>query len=341
MAKQKKKGKSKRKPAAQHKTVRQLAKGRQPKAIVRARQQQILKMYAQGVPVEQIAVELGMRTEVVTRSLNTAIDRMIQHYANSTPQQTFVRYAAFQMSIVRRLQKTYERYINDPDVKQYNAAIQALRGMSDIYDKVMEQGHQYGVIEKKKADRQSIEGKAQDIRGELEAEVIQLTRLIETIDESTQAKSMMMDRTPSQGNGATQTTITYARIIRKPMRNEFGVIRAIPDWKYRTKVYSEDSDGKYQEVPKSKLSDEQKQLIPELDPDRKLHEELAKEQNKILVQTADGQSFLVDKERLSTPGKETETTDQTKTTPKAQSPSAEQSNWLVKPKGVNTDIDRE
>lgn len=348
MPKKKKPFKRKTKKASELKTVRQLARSGQPKVVIRARQQQILKMYSQGKPIEQIAVELGMQAGAVTRNLNTAIDRMIQHYAMSTPQQTFVRYAAFQMNIVQKLQRTYERYINDPDVKQYNAAIQALRGMSDIYDKVMEQGYAYGVIERKKADRQSIEGKAQDIRGELVAEVVQLTRLIETIDDSTQGKAMLQGRPPltdqQPGNGvsgAVRTSITYTRIIRKPMRNEFGIVRAIPDWKYRTKLYAERSDGKYVEQPISNLTPEQKESLAPHDPDRKLHEQLAKEQGKQLVTTADGHSFLIEKEKLSPI---TETTPSNLTAPIPDTitkPTREQSSWLVKPVSPSHDMDTE
>lgn len=327
-----------RKKASERKTVAQSI-NKTPKAVIRARQQQILKMYAQAIPVEQIAVQLEVPTASVTKMLNSAIDRMIAHYAHSTPQQTFVRYAAYQMGIVQKLQRTYERYVDDPDVKQYNAGIQALRSMSDIYDKVMVKGIEFGVIEQRKADRKSIEGKATDIKGELVAEIVQLQKLVETIDEATQAKSMMQGKANPLGeNMVTQTVITYTRMIRKPLKNEYGVVRAIPDWKYRTSTWELNEDGSASYVKVKDRTEKQKEMIADFDPDREIHEALAKEQGKILVKTNEGHTFMVDRDRLEdTQGKNKEVSSSQKEVPKKST--LQKPTYLVIPKKPNTDLD--
>jgi len=291
------------------------------RTYVRKRQHAILSMYSEGKTIAAIAEDLQIPQNAVTRNLNSAIDHMIRHYAQSTPQQTFIRYAAFQMGIVKKLQKTYERYINDPDVKQYNAAIQALRGMSDIYDKIMDKGHTFGVIEQKKADRKSIDGKAEDIRGELVTEIIQLQKLVETIDDATQGHALLGSRSAIHSN------ITYTRIIKKPLRNEFGIVRAVPDWKYRHTIYRKRDDGVYAESQKTHLAPHEYGMLPDYDPDKALHKALLAEQNKALIETTDGDSFVVDKVTPPLPPKDTLEPVASDTSSKSPSTGS----WLVKP----------
>lgn len=321
----KKKSKKKFKQAKERTTSSRHKKT--PLPIVRARQQQILKMYSQGIPLDVIAKQLDMPGKIVTRNLNLAIDRMIQMFAQATPQHTFVKYATFQMDIIRKLQRTYERHTKDKKATQYNAAIQALRTMSDIYDKILLKGTDFGVIEQKRADRKSLHGKAEDIKGELVTEIVQLQKLVETIDDS-QAKAMLADRNP-----AVHTTIRYTRIIRKPLRDEYGIKRASPDWKYRTKIYEKTSDGKYIRRYEHTLSPEEQDLLPEKDPDYRIHKALADEQNKILVQTTDGHTFYVDKENLSNPpeSNKEDTKEQGEEEGTSKVPE-NTSTWLVPPK---------
>lgn len=256
---------------------------------VKAMQQQILKMYAQGTPTEVIAQELQMHQTHVTRALNHAIDRLIDHYASASPQQTFVSYASFQMSIIQKLQRTYEKYMDDPNAKQYNAGIQALKAQSDIYDKILEQGHTYGVVERKKVDRRAIDSDKDNLRGVLVTEITQLERLVDSIDEATLSRTL-----------ATRTTTKYVRLIRKPLRNEYGVKQALPDWKYRREIYKQRPDGVYVKTRKTNLSPEEQELLPERDPDYKIHKALADAQGKVVVQTQDGHTFYIDRENLST-----------------------------------------
>jgi hypothetical protein len=347
MSRKKKKYIKKTKETYKRKTLADYYKGKKPTVVVRTEQAQILKMYSQGKSVSQIAIDLEMPANVVTKNLNTVIDRMIEHYAKSTPQQTFVTYAAFQMGIVQKLQKTYEKYISS-DVKQFNAGIQALRGMSDIYDKVLAKGIEFGVIEQKKADRKSIEGKALDIKGELVAEITQLQKLVETIDESTAGRAMLQGKNDNANQGGkrtiSRTSIKYTRIIRKPLRDKFGVKRTIPDWKYRTKVFVTNEEGKAMPVRQGDLTEEQRLTLASYDPDKKLHEELANEKNKILVRTHDGSTYKVERDKLRAVSDDDEReegfpTSQNKSTPKKNQ--REESNYLVKPRKASMDIDTE
>lgn len=245
---------------------------RKTKVMIKARQHQVLQMYAGGKTPHQIAALLDMRLTDVTRDLRIAVDELVREYAKPTPQQTFVRYAAFQFGIISQLKKAAHQFMKDEN-KQYNALISSLRAQSDIFDKIMDKGHDYGVITKKKAN-ESIRKQPQDIRQDLRIEITKLTRLLDDIDDSTQSKSLR----------ATQTRITYTVRVRKPLRSEFGIVRASPDWKYRTTVY----DAQGNPIPKTALTEEQKLLVAATDIDKRLHQQLADEQSKIIEQERRG-----------------------------------------------------
>jgi hypothetical protein len=225
-------------------------------------------MYASGKTVDQIAVKMSMPRQIVTKDLNIAIQEMIEAFAKPSPQQSFVRYAAFQLSVVRKLGDAIKAFKRDKKNKQYNAWVSALRAQSDIYDKVFDKGEEYGVIKAEKADRKALHG-GQDIRRELRAEITILSALLDAVDDSTQRQGLK--------GKAIQASIKYAVRIRKPLETPFGVARAIPDWKYRQRVWNADGNP----IPEHRLTEEQKQTVANLDPDSHLHLELAKhEKNK-------------------------------------------------------------
>lgn len=257
------------KPRRRFKAVAERAVAvRLPRLLVKSRQQIILELYASGKPIDQIALKLKMQRQHVTRDLNIAIQEMIEAFAKPTPQQTFVRYATFQLAVVRRLGEAIQAFKADKYNKQYNAWVSALRAQSDIYDKVYSKGLEYGVIKKAKADPKALQGST-DIRKELRVEIDVLSTLLDQIDDQTQRQGLK--------GRAIQSRITYAVRVRKPLRTEFGIARAIPDWKYRRAVY--DSQGN--EVPSASLSPDQQLLIPHKDPDHRLHQELNRHSQEI------------------------------------------------------------
>lgn len=259
---------NKRKRHADRKTPTRL-----PKRLVKARQHQVLGMYASGKTPQQIAAVLDMRLTDVTRDLRIAVDELVTEYAKPTPQQTFVRYAAFQFGIISELKKASSLMLKDKRNRQYNAVISSLRAQSDIFDKIMDKGHEYGVIQRKKASG-ALHKQSRDIREDLRVEIVKLTRLLDEIDDSTQAQAVR----------ASQTTITYTVRVRKPLRTPFGIARAIPDWKYRQSVYDEQGN----EVPLSRLSPDQRKLIAGADIDARLHAQLVVEQRKLAIQEQQG-----------------------------------------------------
>lgn len=232
--------------------------------FIKARQHTFLTLYSSGMTPEQIAVKHQMTVNHVKRDLTIAIEDLIDHYAKPNPQQTFVRYASFQFDIVKQLQNMIDVFLKDPVSKQYSATTSALRTQSDIYDKVLDKGIEFGVIEKKKATA-SLRQEPQDLRASIRIEIKQLTRLLDEIDEADQVKALSPAQSLTQQPRLSVTGKRLGRppagelsdkekirrshhalgnhqktiYITKPIRNEYGIVRSIPDWKYRKQAWSE------------------------------------------------------------------------------------------------------
>jgi hypothetical protein len=256
---------------------------RMPRRLVKARQALILGLYASGRTVEQIAARLGSKAQHVTRDLNIALDQMVKHYALPSPAHNFVRYAAFQFGIIHKLQDACELFTADPDSKQYNAMVSALRAQSDIYDKIIDKGITFGVISKSKADPDRIRQSPATLRVELREKIQTLEILLDEVDEHaelrSQRKQLQLQQSLPLPTGDTRSRSGYAARIRKVQRDSYGIVRLLPDWKYKRELY--DSDGN--RIPIYARTEQDKaNLVP--DPrdqvTQQLHTELANERHK-------------------------------------------------------------
>lgn len=262
------------------------------KVILRTRQAEILRHYAAGKTPEEIAVYYQMRLNQVTRDINVAIDRMIKEYATPTPEVTFVRYAAFQLGIVSKLQDAVEQFKADPKATQYNALVTALKNQSDIYDKVLDKGQDLNVVTSKAA-KASTRATATDLRATIKRELITLEKLSREIDDTTQVKGLRQGKPTSVD---LQSTITYVAKIRKVVRNAFGIVRSVPDWKYRDKRVF-DSNGKY--VKEADVTEEQKVPLPSTEEDKALalRKKFYESRGIAYVETTDGKLVPFDPTR--------------------------------------------
>lgn len=221
-----------------------------PQRLVKARQAQILKMHASGKTPEEIAVAMDLGVNTVSRELNTALDTLIKHYAMPTPEQTFVRYAAFQFEVIRKLEESIDMFRDDSETKQYNAMISALKTQSDIYDKIMNKGTEFGVIQKKKAT-DNVRKKPQQLRVELRKEATILLQLLDEIEETKEQEET--------ANLKLSKRVT--KIIRKVVTVNNEVQKDVVDWKYRKRTF--DSAGK--PVSYGALTEEElNKLTPEI-----------------------------------------------------------------------------
>lgn len=225
--------------------------------VVKVRQQQVLSMFADGNPADVIAAAMGMQRNHVKRDLKIALNDMLAYWADPSPQHTFVRYAAFQLGIVHKLQETYGLFMESPDPAKYGALVNSLRAQSDIFDKVLKQGVSMGVIRPRKRSKQ-VDSQPRNIRVELRREIQTLERLLTEIDDPT---ALRLRRKPAQP--ARQTSITLLTRVRKLKRNALGFITLIPDWKYRKAIWR--PDGK--ELPRSQQTPDQQATLALVTPD--------------------------------------------------------------------------
>jgi hypothetical protein len=289
------------------------------KVILRTRQSEILRHYSAGKTPEEIAVMYQMRLNQVTRDINVAIDRMIKEYATPSPEVTFVRYAAFQLGIVSKLQDAVEDFKADPKATQYNALVTALKAESDIYDKVLDKGQDLNVITKKAA-KGSIRATSIDLRATIKRELITLEKLSREIDDDTQFTALRQgEESPTPYNpianlkGMTgpssnkspsksdlQSKITYVAKIRKVERNAFGIVKSIQDWKYRDKKVF-DSTGKY--IKKADITIQQKESVITSEEDKglALRKKFYESRGIAYVETTDGKLIPFDPTRDTTP----------------------------------------
>lgn len=219
--------------------------------LIRARQQQALSLYAKGMTPDQIALQLNMRVKEVNFDVAAAMDRLLTHFT-VPPQQTFIRYAVFNLDIIRKLQRAVERFQKDTKSVQYNSVIAALRAQSDIYDRILDKGLAFGVVERKKASKAA--RAPQDIRKLLKTEIRTLTRLLDEVDMSI---SFRARRARVQVQEVAQVQVVP--IIIKPQVGPHGVIKVVPDWKYPRKPYTRRSDGKAVEASLDKLTPQQQE----------------------------------------------------------------------------------
>jgi hypothetical protein len=281
--------------------------------LAKLTQQTTLSMYAEGKTPEQIASVLGMRVVNVKQAIKAAINDLIKHYTDPTPEHTFVRYAAFQFGVIAKLQDACELFMNDERNKQYNALTSALRAQSDIYDKIVDKGLTFGVIERKRAtgDHRMSKG---DLRTALRDEMSVLSRLLDQVDDATQMASVRVTQT--------QTTITYAPKLRKPLRDSRGIVRAVPDWKYRSRLW--DRDGKY--IPIDQHPDNADELLIPRDEYLELQRQLYKSRSQPYIEHRDGTISPA-------PQPTDETIDTEATTAQSiKTQSKEQPTYLVKPR---------
>jgi len=230
-------------------TRKQGEAGRLAKPIVIARRLNIINAYARGKTVEQIALELNTTEDIVEREITVAVDQLVQYYGKPTPQHTFVRYAVFQLGVIRKLQELHEAFqsaqtkptpqpqqnqqqpktkIKQPKQEHRNltAAVSALRAQSDIYDKILDRGISLGVIQQQ-SKRSSqltdlLNATPKDLRLELHTQITTLTAILEKVEDH--------DNFKYKTRGRKQTS---QRKIKKVKRNPNGFVFASPDWKFK------------------------------------------------------------------------------------------------------------
>ena len=217
------------------------------------RRRLILREYAKGYTTEQLSTMFRLNDEAIEREIAQAFSLVTHYFTKPKPHHTFVRYATFQFDIIRQLQEAHDSIMKAEESqkggRQVTAAISALRMQSDVMDKVISKGIEFGVIQKSVPDDLAaiLRMSSSDLKIELRQEIRTLTILLDSVDDE-QVQTFRHKRNDK---------IDGYKIIRKPLENEKGVIIFGQDWKRKKHLYT--TQG--QIIPKYKLTDEQKELL--------------------------------------------------------------------------------
>lgn len=241
--------------------------GQKTRALQLAMQQQILKLYAKGQTIEQIANALQMKIPYVTNYLDQAVEAHTKMFSLASPAHTFVRYSFFQMGVIQKLQHLYDVFVEDEENKQYGAAVNALKAQSDIADKIFDKGHFYGIIQERKADK-AIHMTPKAVKQELRKEVEALTSLLNQIDSHDLFLEkrrlyhlrLMASMTKKQKKQYKNRKLAKVKKVRKDSLGFITLLRTMSNWMYRTRVYDKNRNA----LKPHRLTQEQRESILEI-----------------------------------------------------------------------------
>jgi len=227
---------------------------------IRLRRSIVAGLYAENKTPEQIAAELSLPIAQVTKDLGYILEALASYYGSLPPEHTFVRYALFQTRLIRNMQEAADAFLRDPEAKQFNTYMTSMRAQSDLMDKILEKGIDFGVIKRKKANE--LVGKSNKVViREVQREVMALQDVLKDVggglvvmdegsgmpkllpasskpidaefskvDEPTLVNGSSKRRTPPRRSRKRQTT----RLVRMVVRRGNEVVRQVQDWKYRS-----------------------------------------------------------------------------------------------------------
>jgi len=187
-----------------------------------------LALFARGYPPNMIAKELGTDPRTVERDIDRATQQLLRYFAEPKVQHTFIRYAAFNLSVIEKLQLLYESFMADhSEKKNYSAAVGSLKAQSDVLDRIIDKGMEWGVIDKRKASATVHRSKG-DLQQELRHQIRTLTVLLTQVQEREKSKPITTKKRTKR-NG-------YTRILRKVRRDQYGIVFLAQSWKFKSKL---------------------------------------------------------------------------------------------------------
>lgn len=229
-----------------------------------SRQDKLLRAYASGKSLEQIALDEQLDMRVVVNSVSAALDRAVKNYSEPSPQHQFVRFAVFNMDLIRKLEDARKAFMYDPEGKQYSMIISSIRAQHEIYNSIQKKGLELGVIQSRKADSEAISGGKPRVLKELAKEAELLLEIVEEFDPHTQFKRRRRIQAKINAREAERTTTEPApsngrrvcAIVRKVVREHGIVVRDRPDEFFRKTIYEKRPDGTYAAKPKKRWTRE-------------------------------------------------------------------------------------
>ena len=268
----------KRVPRSVHGKLTHRSQDREKKLRARKLQKKLLAQYARGKPMEDIALDEDMAMSAVARSISSALEREVRNFAEPSPQHQFVRYAAFNLDLIAKLDTARNMFMSDPEGKQYSMIVSSIKAQHDIYNAVMGKGYELGVIKRAKAAKAITGQNKAVVLQEIQKEAETLLDIVEEFDPHTQFRRRRRIQVKSTAREQTQSAAastaednpvavpkkpqkrTHAVYVRKVARL-FGIVqRDLPNKMFRTTIYQQNRIEK----PRSQwtIEDYEKTAIP-------------------------------------------------------------------------------
>ena len=135
-----------------------------------------------GFTEESIAEELDLRLDEIKDLGSKSSTEIVDYYSDANPKENFSRYTSFNISLIRQLRELVKRYLYEQRTSaQYQAAINAIRAQSDLYDKVWNKGVEMNFINTRSAPKETHMDHV-DLYKELKKEKKQIDSLLTEMD---------------------------------------------------------------------------------------------------------------------------------------------------------------
>lgn len=143
--------------------------------------EEVLLLASKGKATNDIAIEMNMRVDTVQRMLAESLEQMARYFSQASPRENFCRYAAFNLALVKRLDRLVDSFSDDKENRQYTAATSAIRTMSELYDRIVDRGAKLGIIQERKASKEATM-RREDLLEALRTERTQMDALIAELE---------------------------------------------------------------------------------------------------------------------------------------------------------------
>jgi len=109
----------------------------------------------QGRAASELQAELGLTTAAFNQLKEAALGTEIDRLKSNTTEQTYIEYCLAQQGCIRDLNDLLDQY---REAKNASAIVGAVKARSDIIDKMIKLGQDFGIIERKPQENRIIAG---------------------------------------------------------------------------------------------------------------------------------------------------------------------------------------
>ncbi len=147
---------------------------------------QLLALIASGVSDEEAQGELGLSPGQYIQLRNTVLEKEATRVRNMPTEHVYVEYCLNQMACIKDLTELYDQAKLQ---KNGNAGVGAVRARSDIFDKLIKRGQEFGVLEKRPEEKRIVAGVLvgqltnDQLRAAITNELSDLNQLVDTYGE--------------------------------------------------------------------------------------------------------------------------------------------------------------